>query len=129
MWDRAKALLDQSPFYPLVRPLAGAALGLAVGGLFGALGGALHAALRLTPALFVAWFLPAAAAGTVAGFIMGVCSVMDRAGRGSAAPTDPKRDAEGEASPDGPVTSPRAPAADGRGPLLASRTHRPPKPV
>src|SRR4051794_37899277 len=101
MWDRAKVLTDRAPFYPVVWPLAGAALGLAVGGLYGALCGVLHAALRGTPALFGAWFLPAAAAGTAAGFILGVCSAADRAGCGPAVPHEPKRTPDSDTSPNG----------------------------
>jgi hypothetical protein len=91
MWDQASVLLDRAPFYAVARPLAGAAIGLGGGGLYGALAGALHAVLRGTPGLFFAWFLAAAGAGTVAGFIMGVCTVIDRAFcREPAAPCDPK---------------------------------------
>jgi hypothetical protein len=105
MWDWAKALLDRGPFYLMARPLAGAVLGLAVGGLYGSLGGALHAALRGTPALFVGWFLPAVAGGTAAGFIMGVCSAAERAGRG-ATPDEPGLSPNGEGSSNGSVARP-----------------------
>jgi hypothetical protein len=79
MWEGAKALLDRAPFYALTRPLAGAALGLVAGGLYGTLCGGLHAVAGGTPGLFLSWLLVSAAAGTAAGFIMGVCTAVDRA--------------------------------------------------
>jgi hypothetical protein len=78
MWERAGVLLDRSPYCAVTRPLAGAALGAAAGALFGALCGAVLAVSRGVPALLLSWLLVSAAAGTAAGFIMGVCNAVDR---------------------------------------------------
>ena len=110
MWDRARVLLDRAPLYVVMRPLAGGVAGLAVGGLYGALCGSLHAVLRGTPPLFLAWFLPAAGAGTAAGFIMGVCSTLDRAAWGSAVPAEPQRRRDGWPSTNGHIGPHHIPA-------------------
>jgi hypothetical protein len=94
MWERARVLLRQVPFHPVALPLTGAALGLAVGGLYGATAGSLHAVVRSTPVLFLGWLLPAAGAGTAAGFIMGVCSALDRAAREPTVPRLPARQSQ-----------------------------------
>ena len=99
MWDWVTLLLDRLNFYPVARPLTGAAVGLVVGATYGALCGSLHAALHATPALFVAWFLPAVAAGTGSGFIMGVCTALDRALCGPAAPGEPSPSPADDAAP------------------------------
>src|SRR5436309_1382478 len=78
MREFARAALDRAPFYAVARPLAGAALGFVAGGLYGALGGGLHAAVRGTPGLFLAWLLSCLAAGTAAGFLMGLGTAVDR---------------------------------------------------
>jgi hypothetical protein len=59
--------------------------------------------LRGTSALFLAWLLPAAGAGIAAGFIMGVCSALDRAAWGSEAPPEPERHRGGGPSTSGHV--------------------------
>jgi hypothetical protein len=106
MWVRAKVLLDRAPFYPITRPLAGAALGAVVGGVYGALGGALHAALGGSPRLFVAWLLSALPAGATAGLIMGLCTVLDRAVNGQDYAREERRRQHAALPPDGEVIEP-----------------------
>jgi hypothetical protein len=79
MGEWAKVLLDRAPYYGVTRPLSGAALGAGAGGLYGALSGSLYGALHGTLALIGPWGLVAVAAGAIAGFLMGVCSALDRA--------------------------------------------------
>jgi hypothetical protein len=112
MWEWAKILLDRAPFYAFARSLAGLALGLAVGGLYGALCGGLLAMIEGKPVLFVGWFVLAAGAGTAVGFIMGLCSAIDRASWPPIAPPEPQRRPTAQASTKGHAVSPRLPVPD-----------------
>jgi hypothetical protein len=96
LWKCADVLLDRSPFCLLARPLAGLVIGAVGGGVYGALCGGLHALLQGMPGLFPAWFLVAAGAGAVTGFLMGVCSAVDRARWGTVAPHRPPDHPEAE---------------------------------
>jgi hypothetical protein len=91
MRARAKTLLDRAPYYAVTRPLAGAVVGAVVGGLYGLLCGSVLGALNGAVGLAVPWGLVAAAAGATSGFLMGVCSAVDQAGRGPTDPREPMR--------------------------------------
>jgi len=84
-------VLNRPPFCAVARPLVGAALGLVAGGLYGALCGGLYAVIEATPAVFVGWLVLAARAGALAGFLIGVCSVADRASWAAGPPREPQR--------------------------------------
>jgi hypothetical protein len=91
MRERAKILLDRAPYYAVTRPLAGAVVGAVAGGLYGILCGGVLGALNGAVGLAVRWGLAAAAAGATSGFLTGVCSAVDRAGRGPTDPREPQR--------------------------------------
>jgi hypothetical protein len=110
MREWAKALLERAHYHAVTRPLAGAALGAVVGGLYGLLCGGVLGALNGAVGLAVPWGLVAAAAGATSGFLMGVCSAVDRATRGPTPPEEPK------------LVSDTAPSAHGRTTRVPART-------
>jgi hypothetical protein len=75
----AKKLLNDWPYYVLTRPLTATAIGSGVAGVYAGLCGAALGLLEGLPRLPQAAVLRGMLAGGLAGLLIGLCSVVDRA--------------------------------------------------